>query len=57
MHLQRTMLRQSTEDQAARQNHALRATGPQPVAYIRAGLNSATLVDLPQHSMSAMRPQ
>ena len=56
MHLQRTMLRQSNEDPAASQNNARRATGTQPEAYIRAGLNSATVVDLLQHSTNTMSP-
>jgi len=50
------MLRQSNEDPAASQNNARRATGTQPEAYIRAGLNSATVVDLLQHSTSTMSP-
>jgi hypothetical protein len=60
MHLQRTMLRQSNVDPAASQNNARRATGTQPEAYIRAGLNSATVVDLLQtqhkHHESTIKP-
>ena len=44
------------EDPAASQNNARRATGTQPEAYIRAGLNSATVVDLLQHSTNTMSP-